>query len=192
MSNRAETTQVLGKAAGGDSAAVDQLFPLIYDELRRLAQRYLSSGGGDNTLQATAVVHEAYVKLIDHDRTGWQDRAHFFAVAARALRQILIDHARGKQRVKRWGGQQRVSFEDALSLGQVPDTHLFSLTDALEKLATAFPDQAEVVEMRFFAGLTQKEIAEVLGVSLRTVERRWRLGRAWMYRELSDEDEADA
>lgn len=191
MSDRDETTRVLSRAAGGDASAVDQLFPLVYDELRRLAQTYLSGSSGDDTLQATVLVHEAYVKLVDRTRAGWQDRAHFFAVAAQAIRQILIDHARGRGRIKRWGGQQRVSLEDALSLGEVPNTHLWALMRALERLDQEFPDKARVVEMRFFAGLTHEEIAEVLGISVRTVERQWRFGRAWLYRELTGEAPAD-
>lgn len=185
MSDRAETTQVLSRAADGDAAAVDELFPLVYEELRRLAQHYLGGGSGDDTMQATALVNEAYLKLIDTTRSRWVDRAHFFAVAARAVRQTLIDHARGKGRVKRWGGQQRVSIQDVLTLGDVRDASLWALHRALEKLGTAHPDQERVVELRFFGGLTHEEIAAVSGVSVRTVERRWRFGRAWLHRELS-------
>ena len=184
MSDRAETTRVLAKAAGGDAAAVDQLFPRIYGELRRLAQHYLA-GAGEDTMQATALVHEAYLKLIDHTASGWVDRAHFFAVAARAVRQVLLDHHKGKGRVKRGAGQQRVDLEQALTLGQVRDTDALALLQVLERLGQAHPGQERVVELRFFGGLTHEEIAEVLGVSVRTVERRWRFGRAWLYRELT-------
>ena len=157
----------------GDAAAIDAQFPLIYRELRRLAQRYLS-GSGDGTMQATALVNEAYLKLVAQTRSGWLDRAHFFAVAARAVRQVLLDHAKGKGRARRWAGQQRVSLDEALTLGQIPDTHAFALMQALDRLSTEHPEQARVVEMRFFGGLTHEEIAAVLDVSVRTVERRWR------------------
>ena len=192
MSDRAETTRILGRAVGGDSTAVDELFPLIYDELRRLAQHYIAGGAGDDTMQATALVNEAYLKLIDSTSSGWNDRAHFFAVAARAVRQGLIDHERGKGRLKRWGGQQKVHLDDVLTLGQVRDASAWALSHALDKLGAAHPEHERVVEMSFFAGLTHEEIAAVLGVSVRTVERRWRFGRAWLYRELTGEEPADA
>lgn len=191
MPDPTETTQVLARAVGGDSAAIDELFPVVYDELRRLAQHYLSGGGGEATMQATALVHEAYLKLIDRTRTGWADRAHFFAVAARAIRQVLLDHAKGKARVKRWGGQRQVSLDEALTLGQVRDTHALALVQALGKLGEQHPEKERVVEMRFFGGLTHEEIAEVLGVSERTVERYWRFGRAWLYRALTGEERDD-
>lgn len=182
---------MLGRAVNGDAAAINQLYPLVYDELRRLAQHYLSGGSGDDTLQATALVNEAYLKLIDRTRSGWRDRAHFFAVAARAVRQVLVDHARGKGRQKRWGGQQRVPLEEALALGQVPDTHILALSRALEKLAREHPGRERLVELRFFGGLTHEEIAEIEGVSVRTIERQWRFARAWLYRELVGSEPPD-
>jgi RNA polymerase sigma factor (TIGR02999 family) len=185
MSDRSETTRTLVRAAEGDSSAIDRLFPVVYDELRRLAQSYLGAPEASPTLSATALVHEAYLKLVDAAATGWKDRVHFFAVAATAVRQVLIDHERGKQRGKRWGGQRKVSLDDAVSVGRAPDTDVWALGRALEKLGLEHPEKERVVELRFFGGLTHEEIAEVLGVHVRTVERHWRFGRAWLYRELA-------
>jgi RNA polymerase sigma factor (TIGR02999 family) len=187
MPDHSETTQILLRAAGGDASAVDRLFPLVYDELRRLAQSYLGSPAASPTLSATALVHEAYLKLVDVAATGWKDRVHFFAVAAKAVRQVLVDHERGKRRIKRWGGQRRVPLDDAGSLGRAPDTDLWALGRALEKLGREHPEKERVVEMSFFGGLTHEEIAEVLGVNVRTVERHWRFGRAWLFCELGGE-----
>jgi RNA polymerase sigma factor (TIGR02999 family) len=187
MSERSDTTRLLADAAGGAPDAVGRLFPVVYDELRRLARSYLKGRSGDSTLQATALVHEAYLKLVDGTRVGWKDRAHFFALAARAIRQVLIDHERGKGRVKRWGGQEKVSLDAALTLGAEPNPDFRLLDRALEKLEAAHPERARVVELRFFGGLTHEEIAEVLGVTTRTVERYWRFGRAWLYREVTGE-----
>lgn len=184
MTERADTTRLLSEAAAGAPEAAERLFPVVYEELRGLARSYLR-GRGDSTLQATALVHEAYLKLVDTERASWKDRAHFFAVAARAIRQVLIDHERGKGRVKRWGGQEKVPLEHALAAGDVPDTDLWALGRALEKLEAVHPERAKVVELRFFGGLTHDEVAEVLGVTTRTVERYWRFGRAWLFREVT-------
>jgi RNA polymerase sigma factor (TIGR02999 family) len=190
MPDRSATTQILAEVANGDAAAAERLFPLVYAELRRLAQSYLGNRDRSPTLPATALVHEAYLKLVDGNLAGWKDRAHFFAVAAKAIRQVLIDHERGKGRIKRWGGQRHVPLDDAASLGVALDTNLWALGRALEKLGRQHPEKERIVELRFFGGLTHEEIAELLGVNVRTVERHWRFGRAWLYRELSSEDES--
>lgn len=188
MLDRSATTEVLARAAVGDPEAVNRLIPIVYDELRRLAQSYLASAPVSPTLPATALVHEAYLKLIDGDRLAWKDRAHFFAIAATAVRQVLVDHARRRGRRRRGGDQLRVTLDEALALGQTPDTELWALSRALEKLGREHPEKERVVELRFFGGLTHEEIAAVLGVAMRTVERHWRFGRAWLYRELSASD----
>jgi len=186
MSDQAAVTQILENATRGDRRAVDELFPVVYDELRRLAQSVLLDERPDHTLQATALVHEAYVKLVDQTRAPWQNRAHFFAVAAQAIRRILVDHARGRGRKKRGGGAVNVSLDEALNIaGAPPATDTLALDRALQQLALEHATKVEVVNMRFFAGMTSREVAEVLGVTERTVERHWQFARAWLYRELA-------
>ena len=170
--------------SGGDSTALDQLTPIVYDELRRLARHYLRGERRDHSLQTTALVHEAYLRLVDHTRMQWQDRAHFFAVSAQVMRRILVDHAR-RRNVKRGRGLRRVSLEEAILVGGDRPTDLAALDDALTSLAERDPRKAQVVEMRFFGGLSVEESAEVLGVSPVTVMREWRTAKAWLYRELS-------
>lgn len=187
MSSPRDVTVILRHATDGDRSAADELLPLVYDELRRLAQHHLQSERPDHTLQATALVHEAYLRLVDQTRTEWKNRAHFFAVAAQAIRRILIDHARSKGRVKRGGGAQKLSLEDVPTLAANDSyTDLLALDDALEALAAEHARPARVVEMRFYAGLTTREVAEVLGVSTRTIEGDWQFARAWLYDVLSD------
>lgn len=186
MPSPTEVTQILQEASAGDRSAVDRLLPVVYDELRRLAQSHLARERPDHTLQATALVHEAYLKLIDQTRVKWQNRAHFFAVAAQAIRRILIDHARAKGRRKRGGDADRVSLDEVLTLSvEQPSTDLLALDEALTRLGAHEPQKAKVVEMRFFGGLTSEETAEVLGIGTRTVERHWQYSRAWLYRELA-------
>jgi RNA polymerase sigma factor (TIGR02999 family) len=168
----------------GDSTALEQLTPIVYDELRRLARHYLRGERRDHSLQTTALVHEAYLRLVDHTRMEWQDRAHFFAVSAQVMRRILVDHAR-RRNVKRGHGLRRVSLEEATLVGGDRPTDLAALDDALTSLAERDPRKAQVVEMRFFGGLSVEESAEVLGVSPVTVMRDWRTAKAWLYRELS-------
>jgi len=170
--------------SGGDSKALDQLTPIVYEELRRLARHYLRGERQDHSLQTTALVHEAYLRLVDHTRMQWQDRAHFFAVSAQVMRRILVDHAR-RRNVKRGRGLRRVSIEEAILVGGDRPTDLAALDDALTSLAERDPRKAQVVEMRFFGGLSVEESAEVLGVSPVTVMREWRTAKAWLYRELS-------
>ena len=182
---RESVTQLL---AGHDlGAAAEQLLPLVYDELRRMAQSYLSQERAGHTLPATALVHEAYLRLVDQTRVEWQGRAHFLAVAAVTIRRILIDHARGRNREKRGGGQEHLPLEEALSVPTGDGTtDVLELHDALERLADVDASKERVITLRFFGGMTMKEIAEVTGVSLPTVERQWRFGKAWLYKELND------
>jgi len=170
--------------SSGDSTALDRLTPIVYDELRRLARYYLRGERQDHSLQTTALVHEAYLRLVDHTRMEWQDRAHFFAVSARVMRRILVDHAR-RRNVKRGRGLRRVSLDQATIVGGDRPADLAALDDALTSLAERDPRKAQVVEMRFFGGLSVEESAEVLGVSPVTVMREWRTAKAWLYRELA-------
>ncbi len=188
MADPSDLTQVLKDASGGSRTAADRLLPLVYDELRRLAQSRMAEERSDHTLQATALVHEAYLKLIDMDRVEWQNRAHFFALAAKAIRRILIDHARAKNRAKRGGGERNLSLDEALTIpAEGLDMNIVALHEALERFAEEEPIRAQVVELRFFGGLSGEEIAEVLGVDRRTVTRYWQHARAWLYRELQDD-----
>lgn len=179
-----DVARLLRAWSGGDSKALDQLTPIVYDELRRLARHYLRGERQDHSLQTTALVHEAYLRLVDHTRMEWQDRAHFFAVSAQVMRRILVDHAR-RRNVKRGRGLRRVSLEAATLIGGDRPTDLVALDDALTSLAERDPRKAQVVEMRFFGGLSVEESAEVLGVSSVTVMREWRTAKAWLYRELA-------
>jgi len=182
--SRDDVTQLL--AGDSPGAAADRLLPLVYDELRRIAQSYLSLERPDHTLPATALVHEAYLRLVDQTRVRWQGRAHFLAMAAVTIRRILIDHARGRNRIKRGGGQENLPLEEALCVPTGDGvTGVLELHEALERLAEVDPTKERVIVLRFFGGLTMKEIAEVTGVSVPTVERQWRFGKAWLYRELS-------
>ena len=179
---------MLEQIRDGDTAAVDRLLPLVYDELRRLAQAKLAGERSDHTLQATALVHEAYLRLVGQQDVAWQNRAHFMAMAATAIRRVLVDHARRKGAAKRGGGDLRVTMSLAEAAGAPgEDMSLIDLDAALTELAAEKPDHAQVVELRFFGGLTAAECAEVLGVTERTVERRWRFARAWLYRRLEGE-----
>ena len=168
----------------GDAKALDQLTPIVYDELHRLARRYLRGERRDHSLQTTALVNEAYLRLVDHTRMAWQNRAHFFAVSAQVMRRILVDHAR-RRNIKRGRGMHHVSLDEATIIGGERSTDLAALDDALTVLAERDPRKAKVVEMRFFGGLSVEESAEVLGVSPVTVMRDWRTAKAWLYRELS-------
>lgn len=187
MPLESDVTQLLNHLAAGGGTAADRLLPLVYDELRRLAASHLRQQRPDHTLQATALVHEAYLRLVDQKRVEWQSRAHFFAVAALAIRRILVDHARARGSQKRGGGQPRLSLDAALTISaEAPGTDLLALDEVLESFARAHPDKARVVEMRFFGGLTLDETAAVLGVTTRTVERYWEFARAWLYRALEE------
>lgn len=187
-----EITILLLAWGNGDRAALDQLMPLVHGELRRMAHRYLGRERNGHTLQSAALVNEAYLKLIGERQMDWQNRAHFFAVAARVMRQILVDYARTRNRDRRGGGAQRVSLEDALVVASEQSAELVALDDALHGLAAFDERKSKVAELRFFGGLSVEETAEVLQVSPVTVMREWRLAKAWLYRELNKEisDEA--
>ena len=179
-----EVTQLLLAWNEGDQEALDRLVPLVYDELHRLAQGYMRRERANQTLQTTAVIHEAYLRLIDARQVQWQNRAHFFGVAARLMRQILVAFARERGYQKRGGDASRVSLDEALVIDEGRDEDLVALDEALGALAQFDARKAQVVEMRFFGGLTEEEIATALGVSPETVRRDWRLARSWLRRKL--------
>jgi RNA polymerase sigma factor (TIGR02999 family) len=181
-----EITQILLECRAGDAGAFDRLMPHVYDELRKRARRYMSSERPDHTLQTTGLVHEAYLKLIDVD-IPWKDRLHFFATAARSMRRILVDHARAHHAERRGGGQRPISLNETAVISSEPSRALLLLDDALKQLATFDERKGRIVELRFFAGLTHQEIADALGVSIKTVEREMRLTRAWLHREMECE-----
>lgn len=177
-------TQLLLDWSEGDPRALDKLMPIVYDELHRLAHNYLRRERPGHTLQTTALVNEAYVRLVDQ-KVGWQNRAQFLGVAAQLMRRILVDHARQHQASKRGGaGRQRLSLTEADRIAGRPDADLLAVHDALNNLAHIDPQQSRIVELRFFGGLSIEETAEVLGIGHATVERDWKLARAWLRREL--------
>lgn len=177
-------TDLLVDWTEGDKAALDRLMPFVYDELRLLAERYLAQERPDHTLQATALVHEAYVKLVDQRAVRWQSRAHFFGIAAQLMRRILVDHARRRDAAKRGDGVRKLSIEDVVAETPAPQVDILALDRILDTLAAVDAQQARVVELRFFGGLTVDESAQVLSVSPTTVKRDWRVAKAWLYREL--------
>lgn len=179
-----QITQLLLRWSDGDKSAFDQLLPLVYDELRRLAKGYLRRQSDQNTLQPTALVHEAYLRLVNQEQMNWQNRAQFFGLAAKIMRGLLVDHARAAQAEKRGGSNYTVSLSEADRVGHQQDYDLVALDQALEKLSALEPRHSQIIEMRFFAGLTIEETAIALGVSHATIERDWSLARAWLYREL--------
>jgi RNA polymerase sigma-70 factor (ECF subfamily) len=180
-----QATQLVQKLESGDPAAAEDLVPLVYTELRGLAAAFLRREGRGHTLQPTAMVHEAFMRLVDQTRVEWKGRAHFIAVAAQAMRRILVDHARAKKAAKRGGDRMRVTLQSDLAISPERDEDVLALNEALEKLQTVDERQARIVELRFFGGLTVREVAEVLDVSTRTVENDWTMVRAWLRRELS-------
>jgi len=180
-----EVTQWLIAWSQGDRAALDKLMPLVYDELHRLAHRYMSRERPGHTLQTTALVNEVYLRLVDQKSVNWQNRAHFFAIAAQVMRQVLVDYARRRRYRKRGGQAVKVSLDEAAIVSQEHGVDLVALDEALTSLAAIDPRKSQIVELRFFGGLSVEETAEVLKVSPRTVMREWSLARAWLYRELS-------
>jgi len=181
-----ETTQLLRAWASGDQGALARLTPRVYNELRRIAGHFMRGERPGRTIQTTALVHEAYLKLIDVSNVDWQHRAHFFAVSAQIMRHILLDRARRRVAAKRGGAAARVNLDEVADIGSGRAREMVALDDALNAMAKVDPRKARVVEMRFFAGLTVEETAEVLQVSSDTVKRDWRLARAWLLAELGD------
>ncbi|MBS1807889.1 MAG: sigma-70 family RNA polymerase sigma factor [Acidobacteria bacterium] len=169
----------------GQQDALEQLMPLVYDELRHIAGRYLRKERPDHTLQTTALVHEAYIRLIDQNQANWQNRAQFFGVAAQMMRRILVDHARGHQADKRGGGAAKLSLDEAIEIADQREVDLIALDDALTNLAALDEQQSRIVELRYFGGLTVEEVAEVLKLSPATIKREWSMAKAWLHRELS-------
>lgn len=183
-----DVTQLLLAWSEGDKAALDRLMPLVYSELHNLADVYLRRERSDHSLQATALVNEAYLRLVDVQRVQWENRAHFFAISARLLRQILVDFARRRSYQKRGAGIKHISLEATLLVGEQPNEDLAALDEAIQKLAEVDLRKSQVVELRFFGGLSVEETAEVLEVSVETVKRDWRLARSWLKRQLAEGD----
>src|SRR5258708_30710895 len=179
-----DVTRLLRAWSEGNQGALERLTPIVYDELHRLARRYMKGERPGHSLQTTALVNEAYMRLVDYERMQWQDRAHFFAVSAQLMRRILVEHAR-RHNLKRGRGAQHLSLEEAAVVGGDQDTDMVALDDAMNALARIDPRKVQGVEMRFFGGLSVEETAEVLKVSPVTVKREWRAARTWLYRELT-------
>ncbi|HEX5708312.1 MAG TPA: sigma-70 family RNA polymerase sigma factor [Pyrinomonadaceae bacterium] len=180
-SSQHEVTQMLLRLTDGESTVLDDLLPLIYGELRRLAASYLRRERPGHTLQPTALVHEAYMRMVDQTQVQWQNRAHFFGVAAQMMRRILVDHARGQSAEKRGGEFQKLSLDENIDVSGERASDLVALDEALERLAKLDPQKSKIVELRFFGGLSVEETAEVLGVSAPTVKRQWRMAKAWLF-----------
>ncbi|HKX31186.1 MAG TPA: sigma-70 family RNA polymerase sigma factor [Blastocatellia bacterium] len=181
-----DVTELLLAWCAGDESALESLIPLVHRELHHLAKRYMRRERAGHTLQTTALVNEAYLRLIDCNHVQWQNRVHFFAVAARVMRQILVDYARERRSSKRGGQEIQIALDDAAEIPQARRVDLIALDEALQSLAQIDQRKSQVVELRFFVGLTIKEIAEVFKVSTRTVSREWELAQAWLYREMSN------
>lgn len=188
MSEQSDITQLLVEWNGGNQAALERLMPLVYEELRRIARRHLRNEPQTRTLQTTALVHEAYLRLIDQTRINWQNRAQFFGIAAQMMRRILVDHARKRLRDKRGGKAVVLSLDDnSIDVSDERAAELVALDEALRKLAEQEPAKAKLVELRYFGGLSIEETAEVLGVGTATVIRQWRIVKAWLYKEIAGE-----
>ena len=185
MSNLPGITQLLAEWNKGDRKALDRMLPLVYDELRRMAARRLSGERPDHTLQPTALVHEAYLRLVEQERVNWQNRAQFYGVAAEMMRRILINHAKNRKAAKRGGGTVKVSLDDTEKAAEQEDLKLLALDEALDRFAADYPRQARVVELKYFMGLSIAEISEALEVEHATVERDWKFAQAWLHSEMS-------
>jgi RNA polymerase sigma factor (TIGR02999 family) len=180
-----DVTQLLESWGKGDRLALERLMPLVYDELHRLAHRYLRNERSDHTLQSTALVHEAYLRMVDQKTVHWQNRAHFFGVAAQSIRHILVDHARGHRAAKRGAGAAKLSLDEAIGVPDRQEIDVLALDESLERLASLDPQQGQIVELRFFGGLSIEETAEVLHISPATVKRDWVMAKAWLYQNLA-------
>jgi len=181
-----EITELLEQWSGGNQAALDQLYPLVYEELRRLARSYMRREPKGHTLQTTALINEAYVRLVDQHSVRWQNRSHFFAISAQIMRRILVVHARQHLQAKRGGGAKRISLDEVMIVAKERSEEVLMLDEALANLARLDPRRSQVVELRYFAGLNNSEIASVLQISENTVMRDWNLARAWLYQQLSE------
>jgi RNA polymerase sigma factor (TIGR02999 family) len=181
-----EITELLAEWRDGNQSALDELYPLVYDELHRLARRYMSRERKGHTLQTTALINEAYVRLVDQKNVHWANRSHFFAISAQIMRRILIDHARRHAYAKRGGGAQQVSLDEAAAVASGIGAEILRLDEALKTLAEMDPRRSQVVELRYFGGLNNEEIAGVLHVSENTVTRDWNMARAWLYQQLAE------
>jgi RNA polymerase sigma factor (TIGR02999 family) len=179
-----EVTDLLRKWRNGDEAALDKLTPLVYDELHRLAHKYIRRERPGHTLQTTALVNEAYVRLVDQSRVDWQSRSHFFGVAAQVMRHVLVDYARQQSAAKRGGESRKLDLDEGLIVSQERAAELIALDEALKELNELYPRRSRVVELRYFGGLNNKEASEILNVSETTIERDWRFAKAWLFREL--------
>jgi len=187
MTSPSTITQLLVRWRAGDQAALDELLPLVYREMRRLAGYYLRQERPDHTLQPTALVHEAYLRLVGEKEIDWQSRAHFFGIAAVRMRRILVEHARSRQAAKRGGGEYRLSLSEANRMAEKRDVNLLALDDALRRLEELDLQKSRIVELRYFGGLTIEETAEALRISPATVKRDWSMARAWLRSEISNE-----
>ena len=185
QSSTHDVTELLIEWSNGDKAALDKLMPLIHEELRRLAHHYMSHERPGHTLQTTALVNEAYLRLVNRKGVHWQNRAHFFAIAATLMRSLLVDHARSHAYAKRGGDARKITIDEAMIVSQERAAEVVALDDVLKQLAIFDPQQSRIVELRFFGGLTIDETAEVLGLSPATIKREWSTARAWLYRELN-------
>jgi RNA polymerase sigma-70 factor (ECF subfamily) len=185
-----DVSDTLALLASGQEEAADRLMPLVYDQMRGLARSMLNQESPGNTLQPTALVNETYLRMADQTRVDWRGKTHFFAIGAKMMRRILVDHARGKKRQKRGGGMHRLPLDDDVRVTNRSDEDVLAIEAALIKLAELDARQAQIVELRFFGGLTVEEVAEVLNVSKRTVESDWTMVRAWLRRELTEEPES--
>jgi len=183
-----QVTQLLGEWSGGDDAALEKLIPLVQPELHRLAHHYMSRERAGHTLQTTALLDEAYLRLVDNAKRDWQNRTHFVAVAAQLMRRIMVDHARERQSLKRGGGAVKVTLDEAALVTETRSRDLLALDEALERLSVQDPRKSQIVELRYFGGLTVEETAGFLKLSQRTVEREWNMAKAWLYRALSGEE----
>jgi RNA polymerase sigma-70 factor (ECF subfamily) len=183
-----EVTELLGDWSSGDAGALEKLIPLVQPELHRLAHHYMSRERAGHTLQTTALLDEAYLLLVDNKKPSWQNRTHFVAAAAQVMRRIMVDHARERHALKRGGGALKVTLEEAALVTEKRSEELLALDEALEKLAAQDRRKSQIVELRYFGGLTAEETAEFLKLSLRTVEREWTMAKAWLYRALSGEE----
>src|SRR5215472_6958455 len=179
-----DVTLLLKRLSDGDQNALTELIPIVYDELHRLAAFHLQRERADHTLQTTGLVHEAYLRLVDQKEAQWKNRGHFFAVAAQAMRRVLVDYARRHQAVKRGSSIPKISLNEAIAVSSEDTHHLLLLDELLSRLASVDPDESRIVELRFFGGLTVEETAEVMGISLATVKREWSVARAWLLREI--------